>query len=63
MLGAVEFDFPIGRPNNRLVGNSIRAATIRALLAANRTRLVRVSVDVNHVRHLPDYTADAGNRV
>ncbi len=63
MLGAVEFDFPIGRPNDRLVGNSIRVATIRALLAANRTRLVRASVDVNHVRHFPDYTADAGDRV
>jgi hypothetical protein len=49
MLGAVEFDFPISRPNNRFVGNGIRVAAIRALLTANRTRLIRASVDVNYV--------------
>jgi hypothetical protein len=59
MFGAVEFDFPISRPNNRFIGNRIRVAAVRALLTAHRTRFVRASVDVNHVRHWPDYTADA----
>jgi len=63
MLGAIEFNFPIRRPNNRFTGNSTRVAAVRTLLTAHRTRLVRVSVDVNYVRHRPDYTADAGNRV
>jgi hypothetical protein len=59
MHGAVEFDFPIRRSNSRLVGNCIRLAPIRALLAGHRTRLVRASLDVNHVQHWRDYTADA----
>ena len=59
MLRAVEFDFPIGRSNDRFIGNSIRVAAARALLTAHRTRFVRVCVDVNHARHWPDYTADA----
>jgi hypothetical protein len=63
MLGAIQFNFPISRPNNRFVGYSLRVAPVRALPTTNRTRLVRTSVDVNHVRHWPDYTADAGNRV
>jgi hypothetical protein len=61
MFGAMQFDFPIRRPNNRFVGNSIRVAAVRALLTAHRTRLVRASVDMNHARHWPDYTADAGS--
>ena len=63
MLRAVEFDFPIRRPNDRLALHSVRIATIRALLTAHRTRLVRICVDVNHIGHLRDYTADAGNQV
>jgi hypothetical protein len=61
MHGAVEFNLPIRRPNNRLVGDCIRLAAIRALLAAHRTRLVRASVNVHHVGHWPDYTADTGD--
>jgi hypothetical protein len=60
VLRAVEFDFPISRPNDRFVGNGIRVAAVRALLTANRTRLVRTPVDVHDVGHLPDYTADTG---
>lgn len=58
MLGAVEFDFPSNRPNNRFVGGRIHIAAVRAFMAANRARLVRVSVDMHHVGHRPDYTAD-----
>ena len=61
MVTAVEFDFPIRRPNDRLVRHSIGIAAIRALLTAHRTRLVRICVDVNHIGHSQDYTADAGN--
>jgi hypothetical protein len=58
MRGAVEFNFPIRRSNNRFVGNSIRVAAVRALVTADRARLVRASVDVDHVGHWLDYTAD-----
>jgi hypothetical protein len=51
MLRAVEFDFPVSRPNDRLIGSSIRVAAVRALLTAYRARLVRASVNVNHVWH------------
>ncbi len=47
VLGAVEFDFPIRRSNNGLVGECIRLAAIRALLAAHRTCFVRGSVNVD----------------
>ena len=63
MFGAVKFDFPIHRPDNRLIGHSIRVAAIRALLTADGTRLVGVCVDVNDVGHSRDYTADAGKQV
>ena len=62
MVRAVEFDFPIRRPNDRLVRHSIRIAAIRALLTAHRTRLVRIGVYVNHIGHSRDYTADAANQ-
>jgi hypothetical protein len=57
MLGAVEFDFPIGRPDDRFVSNCIGLAAVRALLTAHRTRLVGASVGVNHVGHCVDYIA------
>jgi hypothetical protein len=60
MLGTMEFNFPIRRSNNGFVGNGIRWAAVSALLTADRTRLVRASVDVDHVGHWPDYTADTG---
>jgi len=60
MLGAVEFDFPIGRSNDRFVGNSTRVAAVRALLTAHRTCLVGASVNADRVGHWADYTADAG---
>ena len=63
MLGAVEFDFPIRRPDNRLIGHSIRVAAVRALLTADGTRLVRARVDVNDIGHSRDYTADADKQV
>ena len=63
MLGAVEFDFPVHRPNNRLIGYSTHIATIRALLTADRTRRVRARVDVNDIGHSRDYTADADKQV
>jgi hypothetical protein len=63
MLGAIQFNFPISRPNNRFVGCGLRVATVRALLTAHRTCFVGGSVNVNHVGHWPDYTADLGNRV
>lgn len=63
MLGAVQFDFPIRRPDNRLIGHRIGVAAIRALLTADGTRLVGVCVDVNDVGHSLDYTADAGKQV
>ena len=49
MLGAVEFDFPINGPNDRFASNPIRAAAVRALLTAQRTRLIRTSVDVHDI--------------
>jgi hypothetical protein len=61
VLGAEEFDFPISRPNDWFIGDCIRLAPVRALLTAHRTRLVGVSVDVDHVGHWPDYSADTGN--
>jgi hypothetical protein len=63
MLGAIEFNFPIRGPNNRLIDDYICLAAVRALVTAYRTRLVGASVDVNHVGHWPDYTADSANRV
>jgi hypothetical protein len=63
MLGAIEFNFPIRRPNNRFVGNRICVAAVRAFLTAHWTRLVRTPVDVHHVGHVPDYTADTGDRI
>ena len=60
MLGTIEFNFPISGPNDRLVGYNLRVAAVGAFLTAHRTRLVRTPVDVNHVRHWPDYTANAG---
>lgn len=49
MLAAIEFDFPIGGTNNRFVGYCLRVAAVRALLTADRARLIRASVDVDHV--------------
>ena len=63
MLGAIELDFPIRRPNDRLVGECIRLAAVRALLAAHWTCLVGTPVDVHDVGHWADYTANLGNRV
>src|SRR5580692_6789655 len=63
MLGTIKFDLPIRRPNNRLVGDCICLAPVRALLTAHRTRLVGISVDVDHVGHWSNYTADAGDPV
>jgi hypothetical protein len=63
MFGTVEFDLPIRGPNNRFVDYNLRVAPVCALLTAHRTRLVGTSVDVKHVGHWPDYTADTGNRV
>jgi hypothetical protein len=56
--GAEEFDFPIRGPNDRFASNCIRVAAVRALLAAHRACFVRTSVDVNDVRHSPDYIAN-----
>ena len=60
MLGAVEFDFPVSRSDNRFVRNSIRVAAVRALLTAHWTRLVRASGDVNHVGHWPHHLVTGG---
>jgi hypothetical protein len=58
MLGTIEFNFPIGGPNNGFVGKGIRFAVISALVTTHGTRLVRASADVNHVRHWSDYIAN-----
>lgn len=63
MLGAIEFDFPIGRPNNGFVANCIRLAAVRTHSTADGARLVRTPVDVNHVGHEANCTADSGSDV
>jgi len=49
--GTVQFDFPITRPNHGLADEVLHAVVVRTFMAANRTRLVRVAVDVNYVGH------------
>jgi hypothetical protein len=51
MLGAVQFNLPIGGPDDRLADQIFHAAVIGTFITAGRTRLVRVSVDVNYVGH------------
>ena len=51
MLRAVQFDFPIRRPDYGLAGESFHPTVIRAFVAAYGTSFVRASVDVNNVRH------------
>jgi hypothetical protein len=58
MLRAVQFDFPIRRADYGFWDERFRTAVVGTLVPANRTRLVRASVNVNHVRHWPDYIAN-----
>jgi len=51
VLGTVQFDFPIGGPDDRLADEIFHAAVVRTFMTADRTRLVRISVDVNYVGH------------
>jgi hypothetical protein len=60
VLRAIEFNFPIRRPNYRFVYNGTRIAPVRALLTTHWTCLVGSSVNVDRVGHWTDYTADAG---
>jgi hypothetical protein len=58
VLGAVQFDFPISRPNNSVVNTYIRVAPVCAFLSAHRAGFVRASADVNHAWHWQDYPAE-----
>ena len=58
MLGTIQFDFPIGGPNDRFARNRVRLTAICTLLTANWTDPERASVDVNHVGHNANHTAD-----
>jgi len=57
MLGAIQFDFPIRRPNYRFVNEAIFSAVIGTLVPADGAGVVRASVDVNHIGHNANYTA------
>ena len=62
MLGAIQFDFPIRRPNYRFVNEAIFSAVIGTLVPADGAGVVRASVDVNHIGHNANYTAHLGGR-
>ena|SRR5271156_1260166 len=49
VVGTVQFDFPIPGPNYGLADEIFHTVVVRTLIAANGTRLVGVSVDVNYV--------------
>jgi len=62
MLGAIQFDFPVRRPNYRFVNEAIFSAVIGTLVPADGAGVVRASVDVNHIGHNANYTAHLGGR-
>jgi hypothetical protein len=58
MLGAIQFDFPIRRPNYRFANEAAFPAVIGTFVPADGACVVRASVDVNHVGHNANHTAD-----